>query len=389
MAARWENHRGGFFILYEGRYIMQELRIDSELKKLIPPLTLEEYKQLEENIIAEGCRDALVVWGGVIVDGHNRYEICKKNGIEFKKMDKQFESMDAVKVWIINNQKGRRNLTDGWKFELAQEKKRLLTDKGREKLKEAGKEGRNIQLGGLSLSDKGPEHDTRKEIAADLGWSTGKTAQADYVWKHGDEAVKEKVKAGEETVKGAYNAVKKEKRKEERTEILKEKPLPKNKYHVIYCDPPWEYKNSGFAMSAENQYPTMSTEKLKNMPVAELGNDNSVMFMWATNPLLKDALEVMKAWGYEYKTNIVWIKSHHTAGFYVFGKHELLLIGVRGSMLPTGEKNKSIIEGENTKHSKKPEVTYEIIESMYPKLKYIELFARNTKQGWESWGNEL
>jgi len=165
-------------------------------------------------------------------------------------------------------------------------------------------------------------------------------------------------------------------------------PLPEGEFNVIYCDPAWEYSNSGFEMSAEKKYPTISIEKLKELEVLNLGAKNSIMFMWATNPLLKDAIGVMESWGFEYKTNFVWVKKKHTAGFYVFGQHELLLIGVKGSMLPTGDKPKSIIQGDNSIHSKKPEIVYEIIESMFPNMKYVELFARNKRKNWESWGNE-
>lgn len=165
-------------------------------------------------------------------------------------------------------------------------------------------------------------------------------------------------------------------------------PLPEGKFDVIYCDPPWEYDNTGFLMSAEKQYPTMSTEDLQKLEVKNIYDDNCVLFMWATNPLLVDALSVMRSWGFIYKTNFVWVKNNHTAGFYVFGKHELLLIGVKGSMLPE-KKFKSIISGDNIVHSKKPEILYQMIEKMYPNSRYVELFARNKRENWESWGNEV
>lgn len=162
------------------------------------------------------------------------------------------------------------------------------------------------------------------------------------------------------------------------------------KYSVIYLDPPWAYDNSGFQMSAENQYHTMTIEELKALPVKQLAAENAVMFMWATNPQLRDAIMLMEDYGFEYKTNFVWEKTNHTAGFYVFGQHELLLIGTKGSMLPSGEKFKSIILGENKVHSKKPEIVYEIIEKMYPGTKYIELFARGIpRDGWTGWGEEV
>jgi len=135
----------------------------------------------------------------------------------------------------------------------------------------------------------------------------------------------------------------------------------------------------------------MSIEELKELKVENLSADNCVMFMWATNPLLKEAIEVMNDWGFEYKTNFVWVKeksNYGKLGFYVFGQHELLLIGTKGSKLPE-IKYKSIIYGDNKIHSKKPEVVYEMIEAMYPKMKYVELFARNKRTNFESWGNQL
>lgn len=166
-------------------------------------------------------------------------------------------------------------------------------------------------------------------------------------------------------------------------------PLPDGEYNVIYADPPWEYRNSGFEMSAAQHYPTMPTEKIcaLDVPVA----DNAVCFMWVTNPLLPDGLQVLGAWGFEYKTNLVWVKDRHTAGFYVYGQHELLLIGVRGSgMLPIEEaKPKSVITGGNDVHSKKPDSVYAMIDAMYPQGKRIEMFARQRWEGWEAWGNEI
>lgn len=171
--------------------------------------------------------------------------------------------------------------------------------------------------------------------------------------------------------------------------VYTSKGLPDGIYDVIYCDPPWQYSNSGFEMSAENHYPTMSTDQLCELKISELSATNSICFMWVTNPLLEDGLRVLKQWDFEYKTNFVWTKDKHTAGFYVYGQHELLLIGVKGSMIPVGEKFKSIITGNNDIHSKKPEITYTIIEKMFPGFKYLELFARNTKDNWKAWGNEL
>jgi len=172
-------------------------------------------------------------------------------------------------------------------------------------------------------------------------------------------------------------------------------PLPKGEYNIIYADPPWEYRNTGFDMSSDKQYKTMEIEEIKNLEIKgkkiqEIISENAVLFLWVTNPLLKEGIEVVEAWGFDYKTNFAWVKGGHTAGFYVYGEHELLLIGIRGSFLPTGELSGSVLECERSKkHSKKPKIVYEAIETMYPNQKYIELFARYKRKGWRSWGDEL
>lgn len=108
-----------------------DIRIDKELQALIPPLAAEERKQLEDNIIAEGCRDPLVVWNGLIVDGHNRYEICTRNKIKFKTLEMQFESKDDAKIWMIENQFGRRNLQPYTRTNLALQLEPLIKKKAK------------------------------------------------------------------------------------------------------------------------------------------------------------------------------------------------------------------------------------------------------------------
>lgn len=191
---------------------MKDIRIEKNLQGLIPPLTQDEFSQLEKSILAEGVRDPLIVWDGFLIDGHNRYQIATKHGLEFETTAKTFDSLDAAKVWMIDNQKGRRNLTDGWKFELAQVKRALLLERGKENIAEGQKVRRAKETGDVSLSNNDKDtspHNTQKEIAADLGWSTGKTAQAEQVWSSGNEELKQSVMSGEKSIGGAYTELKK------------------------------------------------------------------------------------------------------------------------------------------------------------------------------------
>ena len=230
-----------------------ELKVNEGFRELIPPLTAEEYSQLEENILAEGCRDALVVWGNVIVDGHNRHEICTMHGVEFETKQKEFESEDSAKVWIIDNQSGRRNLTDGWKYELKQERKRLL------QIKNKVTQGMRTDI--VSTTDTKFESETgktRKEIAGELGWSETKVARADYVWKHGDENVKEKIKANEVTFNSAYKDIQKEQRKKE---IERERRQVAEKAQQILITDKWNIEQANIeGWQAPRQYDFIITD---------------------------------------------------------------------------------------------------------------------------------
>ncbi|MBN1287860.1 MAG: DNA methyltransferase [Anaerolineae bacterium] len=165
------------------------------------------------------------------------------------------------------------------------------------------------------------------------------------------------------------------------------------KYPVFYADPPWEYRNSGFYGAAARHYPTLPTEAICALPVPAFAAANAALFLWATNPLLPDALRVMAAWGFEYKTNFVWVKDkalYGKLGFYNYGAHELLLLGIRGAMPPACDPLPvSLIEAPKSEHSRKPAAAYALIERMYPEGPYVELFARSTRSGWTAFGNEV
>lgn len=180
------------------------IEINQEFKALIPPLSIEEYSQLEKNIIADGCREPLVVFNNTLVDGHNRYEICTKHDLPFSILEKDFADSGAAKLWMIDNQNGRRNLTDGWKYQLTQSKKEILLEVGKEKQKETLKKGDSPVLSTIDTTG----HSTRDTIANDLGWSTGKVAMADKVWKEATPEIKEQVLSGDVSINEAYKAVK-------------------------------------------------------------------------------------------------------------------------------------------------------------------------------------
>lgn len=174
--------------------------------------------------------------------------------------------------------------------------------------------------------------------------------------------------------------------------IAAAKQLGKKRYGVIYADPPWRFepysRDTGMDRAADNHYPTMTLEEIKALPVPAA--TNCVLFLWATVPMLPQAFDVMRAWGFAYKSNFVWVKRNHGTGYWNRNRHELLLIGTKGDIpAPApGTQYDSVIDASAPRHSVKPFHFREIIEDMFPNLPRIELFARERFDGWDAWGNE-
>jgi N6-adenosine-specific RNA methylase IME4 len=165
--------------------------------------------------------------------------------------------------------------------------------------------------------------------------------------------------------------------------------LPQGEYDIILADPPWNY-DINMSGSADEHYPTMTNQQIESLQVPSA--ENAILFLWATAPKIKEALDVMKSWGFKYKTHAVWVKQHFGTGYYFRGQHELLLVGEKGDMPVPEEHNRrgSVIQADRTEHSVKPPVVYLLIEQMYPNRKYLELFARSQfSENWTVWGNEI
>lgn len=166
---------------------------------------------------------------------------------------------------------------------------------------------------------------------------------------------------------------------------------PKGTYSIIYADPPWEYDFSPTdSRRIENQYPTLSADEIAGLKLPTIA-PNAVLFLWATAPKLREALQVVEAWGFTYKTHAVWDKVKIGMGHWFRGRHELLLVATRGNFSPPPEDQRvsSVLNGERSVHSQKPSQVADWIDAWWPALPKVELFARAGRQGWESWGNEL
>ena len=191
---------------------------------------------------------------------------------------------------------------------------------------------------------------------------------------------------------GVYRLAKKEEQRSYFDALKKAaKPIPSGLYNVILADVPWKYDFSETDSRAiENQYPPMDLETIKEIKVPAA--EDSVLFLWATAPKLEEAISVLNAWGFKYRTCAVWDKEIIGMGYWFRGQHELLLIGIKGKFRApeASARVSSVYTERRTKHSKKPEYYYDLIENYFPDGKYLELFARQRHcDKWEIWGIEV
>lgn len=162
------------------------------------------------------------------------------------------------------------------------------------------------------------------------------------------------------------------------------------RFATIYADPPWPYNNQATRAATGNHYPTMTVEEICTEPVAQLCEDNAHLHLWATNGFLREAFDVMAAWGFEFKSCFVWVKPQIGIGNYWRVAHEFLLFGLRGSCPFMDRSQRSWTECERTEHSRKPPIIRELVEKVSPGP-YLEMYGRNEPPhaGWTVYGNQV
>jgi N6-adenosine-specific RNA methylase IME4 len=427
------------------------VRIDSEFKSLIPPLSDEERSGLEADIVRDGRATVpLVVWGGLLLDGHNRYEICQKHTLSYDtiKAPDWIKSRSDAKIWILQTSLNRRNLPTLTRIDLARQLEPLLAEQARERqaaTRAKPGQGADLRDGKFTVpkNSSEPYHDpiaaqkeaerkgkdireTRAQAAAAAGVSHPTYTAGKTILERGVPALKERVKSKgvsistgadiatlpepEQTKVAALSdkeilarakkirAQKTEVRRQERVEKLVSiatgnKPLDTVgvRYPVVYADPPWRYEHAESESRAiENQYPTMTLDEICALPLSTITTDDAILFMWATSPKLEEAMRVVRDWGFAYRTCAVWDKEKIGMGYYFRQAHELLLVATKGSppTPPASARPSSVLRACRGEHSSKPDEMRELIERMYPELPKVEMFCRSPRNGWGVWGNQ-
>lgn len=395
-----------------------------EVANIFPLMQGDEYKQLVEDIKLHGLREPIWLHDNKIIDGRNRYKACLDAGVtpEFVEWDKQ----GSLVAFVVSLNLHRRHLDESQRALVGAKIKPLFEEEAKKRQLVLAGSRPNSQIDLSANLRQGEKAKSSEQAAQAVNVSPRSVENASKVLREGTPELVQAVEQGQVAVSTAaliaeapaheqkeivakgekeilkaakeIRAQKEEIRREER--INKIADISKNNlplengiglFPVIYCDPAWQYSaHSDPADDIENHYPTMPLSEIMALPLQDIATPDAILFLWATSPLLEDALKVISAWGFTYKTSAVWDKEIMGMGYYFRIQHELLLVATKGQMpSPSpGARVSSVIREKKTEHSKKPNRVYEIIEAMYPGLPKLEMFARASREGWRSWGNQ-
>jgi N6-adenosine-specific RNA methylase IME4/ParB-like chromosome segregation protein Spo0J len=360
---------------------------------LFPLLEGADFDALVEDIRVSGLLEPILVdrASDTIIDGRNRYRGCVEAGV--KPRFDWWEGSDPV-AFVVSMNLHRRHLSESQRAMVAAKAATM-------------QQGARTDIAQICAM-------SQPEAATLLNTSRRSVQSARHVIDHGTPELVQAVERGVVPVSAAARVAELPPEKQvrlvqkvesgeaksmvdasrlmKREDMAVDSPTPTGKYRVLYADPPWEYGSVGpdYYGPAERHYPTMSLTELCALPVELLAEDDAVLFLWVTSPMLEAAFPLIKAWGFHYKTSFIWDKVKHNFGHYNSVRHELLLIATRGSCLPDAkELIDSVQQIERSgEHSEKPEEFRQIIDTLYPHGRRIELFARKQVNGWEVWGNE-
>lgn len=349
-----------------------------EIANIFPMMTDADLEQLKDDIVINGQLDPVTLYEGKILDGRNRWKVCTELGLVINY--DQYQG-DNPLSFVISKNLHRRHLNPSQRAMIATDVKPLMEVEAR-KRQATHQAGNTYQLSAkVHEADKG-RSDSK---AGDLFGVSGRyVAEAEKIKEEAPELV-EQILNGELSITQA-------KRKVVKQRTADKVDLPESKYRVVYADPPWQYGNTmpDDFVEQRDHYRTMSMVELCELPIKTIVEDDAVLFLWVTSPILEDCFQLIKAWGFKYKASFVWDKVKHVMGHYNSVRHEFLLVCVRGSCQPDVKKLfDSVVSIERTEHSAKPGYFRELIDTIYPHGKRIELFARMRAEGWDVYGNEL
>ena len=381
---------GHFFVLME---ILQEL------ESLIPPLSNEEFKQLERNILEEGIREPLITWNGILIDGHNRYRIAQEHDINYETLEKEFENINRVKEWMIHNQFGRRNLSNYQRSVLALQLEDVFREKAKENLILSGENfGKGLPILANPIEIK--SIDTRKEISKVANVSHGTLDKVKVIQANATPEVKARLNTGTMSINEAYKEIKKEEKieetRKEKNEIIKQVEsieisnvfngdsinfIDKIDFKIkcVITDPPYGMNYISNRRTASEKDKGISNDENLHLAIETVNKvfsklynkmeENSALFCFIGWKQEKYFIELIEDIGFEVKNVLVWNKNNHGTGDLIYSfapKHERIIYATKGKV-KLNYRHPDVLEGSDirTSHptSKPIDLLKKLIES--------------------------
>jgi N6-adenosine-specific RNA methylase IME4 len=347
----------------------------------LPRSDSSSYQAFKADIEARGVQVPLEInMANVVLDGHQRLRAARE--LKLEQLPVRVVAPADELEYMYKAVLERKHLSASQRAALALELDQHEQLRIQARKRQLANLRQNAEV--ASLPPRGEK--SCEAIARTAGCSPRVVQDAATV-KDNDPELFEQLKGGEIA---ANTAARRVRRAQRDRQLPPAPPLPGQPSDVLYGDPAWQMGNPDGPHAPEQHYPTMPLEEIKalQVPAAE----RAMLFLWAVNSLLPEALEVIEAWGFEYLTNIAWVKPSIGMGRWTRSRHELLLIARRGNHRAPDPEDlpDSVIEAPRGRHSEKPARFYELIERMYPQATKLELFARGTpRPGWGAWGNQV
>lgn len=368
--------------------------------ELFPLMEGAEYEALKQDIAERGQLVPIVLHEGRILDGRNRYHACCD--LEIEPTFAQYDG-DSPTQYVVSLNLHRRHLSVSQQAMIGADILPALEAEAKSRQVEAGKShGRGQATEKVTANSPEAIGESREQAAALVGVSARTISDAKAV-KEADPELAQEVREGKVTVHAAKRQLEERSEPEiltwdaasasteecEATSDLQSLIDQGKKFGLIYADPPWKYGNQGTRASTDNHYETMTVEQLAAMPVEKLAADEAHLHLWVTAGFLPAAFDLMKAWGFEYKSYFCWCKPQLGLGNYYRVSSEILLLGIRGGLVvPVSNRVKNWVELPRGKHSAKPHQLRMMVESMSPGPR-LELFGRRVVPGWTIFGNQV
>ncbi len=393
--------------------------------EIYPMLTPERLAALADDIRENGQIDEIVIWRGQIIDGRNRLAACRIAGVIPTHEEIDFADESNVLSFVVSKN-NRRDLDDSQRAMIGAKLEPLFAEQAKRRQAENARRNQP-QADSLKVANLPPIETSkaRDEAAAAVNVSPRSIQSAKAVLREGAPELiaqveqgnvkvstaetiatlpkaeqAEVVARGEKEILAKAKEIRAERQQERRIERIEKlsgiaagnAPLSRAlTFPILYVDPPWRYEHSASESRAiENQYPTMSLEDICALPVADACTPDAILYLWTTAPKMQEAMDVLKAWGFVYRSQMIWDKETIGMGYWARIQHEILIVATKGTP-PTPKPEhrlRSVYREQKAEHSAKPAYFAEMIETAYPELPKLEMFCRSPRPGWAVWGNQ-